>query len=257
LRSFLPARVVDRLVALFRPSSRVVADLRRRLGVAAHLRPAGVAGGLAALPPRRRGVLVAAAVLLILLLVVWFMVWLWDTPDRRSPVLVQPARTVRLPPPPSDPLPVPVLPPVKSAVATTRMALPTTRKPVPTHKPSPRPSHTPTFLPGPPPPPADVQAAYRTGASWDTGFIGGLDVQNTTGRPQMFTVVLRFEGFGRVHISNAWNAELDQHRGLVILTGGPLAPGASLNVGFEATKEVQGPVGLTSCTINEVACRVS
>jgi hypothetical protein len=103
----------------------------------------------------------------------------------------------------------------------------------------------------------DVQAAYRTGASWDTGFIGGLDVQNVTGRPQMFTVVLRFERSGGVHISNAWNAELDQHRGLVILAGGPLAPGASLNVGFEATKEVEGPVGLTSCTINEVACRVS
>jgi hypothetical protein len=241
----------------------VVADLRRRLGVAAHLRPAGLAGGLAGGPlgrlsPRRRGTLVVAAVLLVLLLVVWFMVWLWDTPDRRSPVLVQPAQTVRLPPPPSDPPPVPVLPPVKSAVATTRVALPTTRKPVPTHKPSPRPSRSPTFVPASPPPPAgDVQAAYRTGASWDTGFIGGLDVQNTTGRPQMFTVVLRFERSGGVHISNAWNAELDQHRGMVILIGGPLAPGASLNVGFEATKEVEGPVGLTSCTVNDVACRVS
>jgi hypothetical protein len=58
-------------------------------------------------------------------------------------------------------------------------------------------------------------------------------------------------------VTEVWNAELEQGGATTnVFTGGDLAPGATLTLGFKATKSVTRAVRPTTCVVGRVACQV-
>jgi hypothetical protein len=105
-------------------------------------------------------------------------------------------------------------------------------------------------------PAAGLTADYLVSASWETGFIVGVLLTNPTDRPVTWRVVVTHDRRAGVRVTNAWNAALERDGSTAILTGGPLAPGATHTFGFEATKQFPGPVRPASCTVNGTPCTV-
>jgi cellulase/cellobiase CelA1 len=199
-----------------------------------------------------RGAWVAMAVLLATAMIVWSMVWVRSVSGAGpGPVLVEPAALTpaasALTTPPATSAPVTSSPPVRR---TTRPALPVPNKSRVTTKPAP-PSRTAR------PAQAALTATYAVGTSWDTGFIGAVRVRNMSAVPQNWAVAVRWDGAAGVRITQAWNASLSSRGDVTVLSGGPLAPGATQNLGFEATKQLTGPVRPASCTVNGSWCRMS
>jgi hypothetical protein len=99
-------------------------------------------------------------------------------------------------------------------------------------------------------------AVYAVSGSWDTGFIAGVVLSNPTSTSRSWRVVITHDPADGVRVTTAWNARLERSGSSSILTGGPLAPGASQTFGFEATKRVSGPVRPTACTVDGAACAI-
>jgi hypothetical protein len=195
---------------------------------------------------------VAMAVLLATAVIVWSMVWVRSVSGAGpGPVLVEPPALTpaasALTTPPATSAPVTSSPRVRR---TTRPALPVPNKSRVTTKPAP-PSRTAR------PAQAALTATYAVGSSWDTGFIGAVRVRNVSAVPQNWAIAVRWDGAAGVRITQAWNASLSRRGDVTVLSGGPLAPGATQNLGFEATKQVTGPVRPASCTVNGSWCRMS
>jgi cellulase/cellobiase CelA1 len=104
---------------------------------------------------------------------------------------------------------------------------------------------------------AALNATYRIRSSWDTGFTGAVEVRNESATPQNWTVALRYDAADRVRITQGWNGSLSRQGDVTIFSGGPLEPGATQNLGFEATKQATGEVWPTLCTANGSWCRMS
>ena len=100
-------------------------------------------------------------------------------------------------------------------------------------------------------------ATYSVGASWDSGFIAAVLVRNTGPTPLNWSVSVRYDDDARVRIGQARNATITRDNGTTVLSGGPLAPGATQNVGFQASKRGRDRVGPPSCTINGSPCAMS
>jgi cellulase/cellobiase CelA1 len=198
-------------------------------------------------PALRRG-WVVVGVVAVAAVVVWSIVWAGrsSSPDR-PPAL--------LPPPPlviatSSPAPVPA----------SMAPLPSSATPSRTSRGVPAGGASPTAAPARPSPTRAVTslaAAYSVTSTWETGFIAGVHLTNSGTTPQNWTVTISHSGNAGVRITDAWNATLTRQGDTNVLTGGPLAPGSSLNVGFEATKQAPGPVRPSRCTVNQSACSVS
>lgn len=127
---------------------------------------------------------------------------------------------------------------------------PTTTAPKPTEK-------APTKKPPvktPPTPAASFTARYSTGASWDRGFTAWVRVTNTGKTTRNWTVTVSYDSRAEVRITDAWNATLERKDGANVLTGGPLAPGASFSFGFEASKQVRNRIQPTGCTVDGTPC---
>ncbi|MET8148393.1 cellulose binding domain-containing protein [Actinoplanes sp. NPDC049668] len=141
--------------------------------------------------------------------------------------------------------------PSKSSAAPTTTA-PRTATPKPN---TPKPTEKATTKPAPPPP-ASFTARYSVGASWDRGFVAMVRVTNTGTTARNWTVTISYESRAEVRITNAWNAQLDRQGDTSVLTGGPLAPGASFSFGFEASKQVRNRIQPTGCTVDGTPCRL-
>jgi hypothetical protein len=103
-----------------------------------------------------------------------------------------------------------------------------------------------------------VTATYSVGANWDRGFIASLQVHNTSKTPQNWSIMIRFDNQSGVRIGQVWNAVTSRNGDATVLRGtGPLAPGATLNVGFEAGKSGRGRTQAPSCTVNGSPCAMS
>ncbi|HEV8567598.1 MAG TPA: cellulose binding domain-containing protein [Actinoplanes sp.] len=133
---------------------------------------------------------------------------------------------------------------------TTGPALPVPAKSLVTIKPAPQPRTSPTAK-------AALSANYGVRSSWDTGFIGTVQVRNESETPQNWTVAVRYDAADGVRITQAWNGSLSRRGDVTIFSGGPLEPGATQSLGFEATKQATGEVRPTSCTANGSWCRMS
>ncbi|GID98204.1 cellulose binding domain-containing protein [Amorphoplanes digitatis] len=125
---------------------------------------------------------------------------------------------------------------------------------------SPKPTEKATTKPAPPkpapPPPASFTARYAVGASWDRGFVAMVRVTNTGTTARNWTVTVSYDSRAEVRITNAWNAQLDRQGDTNVLTGGPLAPGASFSFGFEATKQTRNRIQPSGCTVDGTPCRL-
>jgi hypothetical protein len=109
-----------------------------------------------------------------------------------------------------------------------------------------------------PRPAADVIAAtYAVGSSWDTGFIGSVEVRNISDAAQSWSITVRHAEAAGVRVTTAWNATLTRQGDTNIFTGGPLPAGATVRVGFEATKQTNTGVRPTACSARRGSCRVS
>ncbi|MEU4214690.1 cellulose binding domain-containing protein [Actinoplanes sp. NPDC026623] len=128
---------------------------------------------------------------------------------------------------------------------------PSTIAPKPTEKATTRPP-----VKTPPTPAASFTARYTTGASWDRGFTAWVRVTNTGKTARNWTVTLTYDSGADVRIGNAWNAHLERKDGANVLTGGPLAPGASFSFGFEASKQVRNKIKPTGCTVDGAQCQL-
>lgn len=102
-----------------------------------------------------------------------------------------------------------------------------------------------------------VTATYRVGATWDRGFIAALQVRNTAKTPQTFKIMIRFNNQSGVRIGPVWNAVTGHNGDATVLTGGPLAPGATLNVGFQASVAGRARNRTPACTVNGSPCTMS
>jgi Cellulose binding domain len=213
----------------------------------------------------------AVAVVLAVALTVLSIRWLWSVPEQDGlPLMIQPPALAAVSAPAtaavSAPAPAraPGSPPaaaVPSAVRVpSRAAAPrrTVRDVTRPRAPVPKEHQSSTKPPAPPrrspAAKAAVAASYLARASWDTGFIGGLQVVNTGSVAQSWEIRLRFADADRVNVGQAWNATLSRQGDTVVLRGGPLAPGASVNAGFRAGKQARDAVRPTACTVNQRAC---
>jgi hypothetical protein len=189
-----------------------------------------------------------AVVLIILLtaaLTVWSFVWLRSVsphgpgavPVEPTPPVAAPIETIPLLPAPSFSTAAPAPRPVSS--------------PPRTRRPSPRPTSSSR-------PPVLISAVYATGASWDTGFIGSVQVHNAGATPLTWTVIIRYARASGVRVGQAWNATVSRQGDAAVFRGpGPLAAGGTVTFGFETTKRTPRPVRPVSCSVNGVACGMS
>jgi len=207
--------------------------------------------------PLRRYTFIAGAATLLVVLVSWVAIRAVGPaqPDGRVPLMVQPTVPLggaELSVPPTSVPPPPAAP---------TSASPSSASPTPVRS-SPRASRPPSKKPAPrrttspPAPAASFTAAYGTGRSWDRGFIAGVQITNKSGPARTWTVKVSYNPDAGVRIGNTWNAQLSRDGNTFVLTGGPLAPGATAMLGFEASKQVRGGIQPTSCTVDGAPCRL-
>ena len=209
--------------------------------------------------PLRRYSFIAGASTLLVVLVSWVAVRAVGPAesDNRVPLMVQPTVPLGGAAPTLVPSAVPSLSP--SAVAPSS-ARPTSVPPTKRRSPSPSPSvslsRKATTKPAPRRTTAAVfTAAYRLGGTWDRGFIAGIEVTNKSGPARPWTVTVTFDPDHEVRVRNVWNAQVTRQGDTVVLTGGPLAPGATAALGFEASKQVRHQIEPASCTVDGAPCR--
>jgi cellulase/cellobiase CelA1 len=102
-----------------------------------------------------------------------------------------------------------------------------------------------------------LAAFYDVRTTWDTGFVVQVTVVNNGPAPAAWRVVVTHAGSAGVRVTTAWDATLTRQGDTDVFTGGPLAPGATARFGFEATKQVTGPVRPSACTVAGNPCGMS
>jgi hypothetical protein len=204
-------------------------------------------------PLRRYGFIAGAATLLVVL-VSWVAVRAVGPtqPDTRVPLMVQPTVPLAAGAGPSlietaaTPSVLPSASKRPSPTATTRSTPKPTRKA--TTKPAPRRTTAPAAV---------FTGSYAVARSRDRGFIGAVTVTNKTGPARGWTVRISFDAEAGVRVGNVWNARVDRQGDTFVFTGGPLAPGASTTLGFEASKQVRGTVRPSGCTVDGTSCQLN
>ena len=227
------------------------------------------------LPLRRYGFIAGASTLLVVLFS-WVAVRAVEPvqPETRIPLMVQPPMPMLGVEPPLIPLAQasdtpPTTPPVVVVVGTSAGGVGTSSKatarwtpskaaPKPTGKPTTKPTTKPrqTTRPPTPAPPAAFSGRYTMGASWDRGFIGGVEVTNKSGTARTWTVKLTYDPSAGVGVGNTWNAQFSRQGNTFVFTGDHLAPGSKISMGFEASKQVRGKIQPATCTIDGAPCRM-
>lgn len=218
-------------------------------------------------PPLRRYGFIGAAATVLVLLVSWVAVRAVGPaqPADQTPLMVQPTVPLTGAEPPLIPWGQASATPSTAATpptATTGASPGAAAGPAPgkaapkpagkaTTKPAPRQTTTP-----PPAPAAAFTGRYVPGMTWDRGFIGSVEVTNQTGPARTWTVKLTYDSSAGVRLGNTWNAQVIRQGDTFVFTGGPLTPGASITLGFEASKQVSGGIRPTACAVDGVPCRL-
>jgi hypothetical protein len=211
---------------------------------------------------RRYGFVAGAATLLVVM-VSWVTVRAVEPvrSQSRVPLMIQPPMPMIGVDPSLIPLAKATSPPaavegtvVSTPSKTTARRTPSKAAPKPTGKATTKP--TPRRTTPPPTPATAFSGRYTTGASWDRGFIGNVDVTNKTGPARTWTVRLTFDPSAGVGVGNTWNAQLSRQGNTFVFTGGPLAPGSKVSLGFEASKQVRGKIQAATCTVDGAPCQL-
>ncbi|MEU7907774.1 cellulose binding domain-containing protein [Actinoplanes sp. NPDC049118] len=210
-------------------------------------------------PLRRYGFIGGASTLLVVM-VAWVAVRAVGPiqEENRTPLMVQPTIAVA----DNGPSVIPLSSHAASKSAAPARSAGKSTSPTPSRSPvrttaAPKPTEKATTKPPvKSPPAASFTARYSVGASWERGFVAWVRVTNTGKTARNWTVTITHDSRAEVRITNAWNAQLDRRGDTNVLTGGPLAPGASFSFGFEATKQVRSRIQPTGCTVDGTPCRL-
>ena len=128
-------------------------------------------------------------------------------------------------------------------------------------KPTPIPSSTPTPVPSPTPTPVPVKTAcsvtYTIASDWGSGFVANIVVHNRGTHP-IDGWRLAWHFAGNQAITNLWNGVIVAQSGAsVVVANAPfnaaIAPGASANLGFQATYSGSNAAPSTF-TLNGTTC---
>jgi hypothetical protein len=209
--------------------------------------------------PLRRYSFIAGAATLLVVLVSWVAVRAVGPaqPDVRVPLMVQPTVPLAAG---AGPVLTPSTPSLSPSASRSASPSPSpSRSSSASRSPSPATSRTST-KPAPrrtTAPSAAFTGTYTVGANWDRGFIGAVTVTNKTGPARNWTVRVTFDERHEVRLGNVWNARVDRQGGTFVFTGGPLAPGASVTLGFEASKQVRAKIQPTACTVDGAPCQLN
>jgi hypothetical protein len=122
--------------------------------------------------------------------------------------------------------------------------------------PEPPPTTAPPRAPVAPAPPPGLTARYFLTSNFDDGFVPNIVVRNRTGSSQRWELRLAYPAEFRVRVANVWNATLRSEPGsdVLVFAGGPLAAGAEVRMGFQASKARRARVEPTSCRLNDRPC---
>ena len=197
-----------------------------------------------------RLILSAGAAVLVMLVV-------WVAVRAVGPAEASKQPTVVLPSMPQVPLTAPaaVPPPPPSPSPTSASPAATSRSPVP-KKTSKSPSPTRTRTTTPPPPAASFAAAVNVGASWEQGYVAMVRVENTGKKSANWTVTVTHSNLSDLRLAGTWGARGTQQGSRIIFTGGPLAPGATVNFGYQTSKTGRGNARPSGCAIVGGQCGV-
>jgi Cellulose binding domain len=220
---------------------------------------ASVASGLARLFPGddpwlRRG-WTGVGIVLAVAALVWSVVWVQHAAHRdATPRVAQPVAEVTLDPPVlAGP---PALTPSSFGPAPSA-AVPSSRASSSPPRVKPSPSKKPATTPPKPKKTGNLIASYAVGSNWDTGFIAAITVTNNTGADVWPTVRVHNAPADGVRVNQVWTGSVTRDGDTVVFSAGKLAPGGTMTIGFDATKNA-GPKALpSSCTIDGGTCRVS
>ena len=129
-----------------------------------------------------------------------------------------------------------------------------TPTPNPTHTPTPNPTPNPTHTPTPNPTPTagGVHVGYQVANQWSTGFSANITITNNSS-----TTIngwkLQFAFPGNQQVTQLWSGSVSQTGNQVAVTNasynGTIAPGQSVNLGFNGSWSGSNPVP-TSFTVN-------
>lgn len=139
---------------------------------------------------------------------------------------------------------------------------PASRTPAPIRAtPTTRPNHPAPYTPTAGPPrhtrhavPPGPTMTYELTSSWADGFVPHIVVRNPTHESRRWEIRLTYPSQFQVRVVNSWNTTVESGIGALVFTGGPLAPGGEVTMGFQATKARPARADPTSCTINGAAC---
>jgi glucuronoarabinoxylan endo-1,4-beta-xylanase len=128
-----------------------------------------------------------------------------------------------------------------------------------TSSPTPSDSASPTVTPTPPPGGGAAPRVAYTMSTWSSGFTAGISITNS-GTSAINGWTLKFALPAGQVITSGWNATYAPTSGQVSATNvsynGTLAPGATIDIGFQAT-HTGNTARPTAFTLNGVACDVA
>lgn len=164
----------------------------------------------------------------------------------RSPLLVRPSAAMSGPP--EDIAVTEVLGPASAAPSASASISPSGRPDASTPSTSRRPGDSTGTG-------RSLTANYVLSRTWDDGFVANIELTNASGSDRPYEVRLTFPRNVTITVTGYWNASLTASRGSLVFTGGPLAAGRSIRVGFQATKNRSAQVDPTGCTVNGQPCQ--
>ena len=89
------------------------------------------------------------------------------------------------------------------------------------------------------------------------GYVATARLQNTGTAPLSWRMTVSHSGLENLRLVGVWNARGSRDGETIILTGGPLAPGASITFGYQVSKTGRGDARPAGCTVVGGTCRMS
>jgi cellulase/cellobiase CelA1 len=94
-------------------------------------------------------------------------------------------------------------------------------------------------------------------ASWEQGYVTMVRVRNTGKASRTWSVTVTHSDTQNITLRNTWNASGRQSGDRFTFTGASLAPGATFDFGFQASKNGRGNARPAGCTAVGGRCTVS
>jgi cellulase/cellobiase CelA1 len=102
----------------------------------------------------------------------------------------------------------------------------------------------------------DFAATVSLGASWEQGYVATVRVRNTGSAATAWKVTVSHSGQENLRLTGVWNARGTQSGDNIAFTGDRLAPGASVQFGYQVSKSGRGNAKPSGCSVVGGKCSV-